>query len=129
MLKNNQPGLSRRQFLRTGGAGLAGIAGLFGLRGAASRQADLGEAIAQDENGHAAAHAGAGAVGSVDYEANGFSPHEILTDFDYGVVSEEDGRPVRTWNMVAVDLEFLDADVKADLLGKTESVPQRIDVE
>ncbi len=101
MPKNKQPRLSRRQFLGAGSAGLAGIAGLLGLRSATPQPA-----LAQDEDSHVDAHDGAGAVGSVNYEANGFNPHEILTDFDYGEVSQEDGRTIRTWNMVAVDLEF-----------------------
>ena len=34
--------------------------------------------------------------GTVDHRANGFDPAEILRDFDYGEVSTEDGRTVRT---------------------------------
>ena len=47
-----------------------------------------------------------GTVGQVDHAANGFDPHEILTDFDYGTVTEEGGRTVRTWQLYAIDREF-----------------------
>ena len=51
-------------------------------------------------------HGGMGTVGQVDHAANGFDPHEILTDFDYGTLSQENGRAVRTWQMYAIDREF-----------------------
>ncbi len=100
-------GVSRRDFLRIGGIGIAGLAGVGGLRvftqptSAAthpSSQASVGD-DAHD-------HGGAGVVGQIDYEANGFHPHEILTDFDYGEVKEENGRVVREWNIIALDKEF-----------------------
>ena len=37
-------------------------------------------------------HGGHGAVGTVDHVRNGFDPHDVLTDFDGGVVSKD--RPV-----------------------------------
>lgn len=52
------------------------------------------------------AHGGFGTVGQVDHAANGFDPHEILTDFDYGTVTEENGRTVRTWQIFALDREI-----------------------
>jgi FtsP/CotA-like multicopper oxidase with cupredoxin domain len=102
MQKQQNTTVSRRQFLKAGSAGLAGIAGILGLRSQTSPTAVL----AQDDNEHTIAHSGAGAVGTVDYAANGFDPHEILVDFDYGELSQEDGRTVRTWNIAALDLEF-----------------------
>ena len=102
MQHEKKNGVSRRQFLKTGSAGLAGIAGILGLRGKTMSPT----VIAQEDSNHMAAHGGAGAVGTVDYAANGFDPHEILYDFDYGELSQEDGRAVRTWNIAALDLEF-----------------------
>lgn len=96
---------SRRSFLKIGGMSMAGLAGLFGLReGLDTRRA---AAQGDDDAQPHAAHGGLGTVGQVDYMANQFDPHEILTDFDYGqIVGEKDGRPIRRWNMVAVNKEF-----------------------
>ena len=94
--------------------GLAGLAGGLGLRGLAraetptpehSRHATPTPDVTAATN-HAGDHGGMGTVGQVDHAANQFDPHEILTDFDTGVLTEEDGRPVRTWEMYAVDREF-----------------------
>ena len=102
-------GVSRRDFLRTGSLGVAGLAGLAGW-GATAADPNSPHA----GNGHQAAeaaaaehnHGGAGTVGEVDHEANGFDPHEILYDFDYGEVKEENGRMVREWTLIAIDKEF-----------------------
>ena len=46
-------------------------------------------------------------VGEVDHERNGFNPSDIVTDFDYGRVSElENGQTLREYNFVAVDKHF-----------------------
>ncbi len=46
-------------------------------------------------------------VGEVDHERNGFDPHEMLTDWDTGVVSTTaDGRTLREYTLVAVDKEI-----------------------
>lgn len=112
-------GLSRRSFLQAGGFGLAGLAGAFGLRGLAQtatppppghgdhNATPPGDAMDDGGMGHAVAdHGGMGTVGQVDHAANGFDPHELLTDFDYGTVTEEDGRTVRTWQLFALDRAF-----------------------
>ena len=92
--------LTRRDFLKVGGAGVAAAAGGVGLQSLAARSA----AQEEDKGGH---HAGAlGTVGQVDHEANGFHPAELLYDFDYGEVVEEEGRTVRQWRFVAVDKEI-----------------------
>ncbi|HSM54511.1 MAG TPA: multicopper oxidase domain-containing protein [Candidatus Sulfomarinibacteraceae bacterium] len=98
-------GLSRRDFLKLSGAGAAGLAGVTGLQRLASPVRDTPQADpAQDEHGHDGGQMGA--VGQVDYEANGFEPLELLYDFDYGRVHEENGRTVREWTIVAVDKEI-----------------------
>jgi FtsP/CotA-like multicopper oxidase with cupredoxin domain len=52
-------------------------------------------------------HDGLGAVGEVDHEANGFSPHDILYDWDYGEVSTlPGGQRLREYKIVAVDKEI-----------------------
>ena len=101
MNTKNKSGVSRRQFLKAGGAGVAGIAGLAGLT-----NLSFPPSVQADGGNEPANHGAPGTVGEVDYAANGFDPHEILTDFDYGEVVEENGRTIRTWKMTAVDLEF-----------------------
>lgn len=96
-----QKGVTRRDFLKIGSAGMAGIAGVAGLRAAAPAPARV-ERL-QDDQGHG--HAAA-TVGEVDHERNGFHPSELLYDFDYGTVSEEAGETVREWNIVAMDREI-----------------------
>ena len=103
-----QPKLSRR-------AAIGAAAGLLG-----SAAVGLKSARAQDHSAHgqpAAAeaapvvHAGHGdgqneniVMGTVDNERNGFDPHAILTDFDYGrVKTDPDGRAVREWIVTAIE--------------------------
>ena len=97
-MKTNK-GISRREFFKYSGAGVAALAGATGFASltTASKNADEHE-----HNEHGAM----GAVGEVDHTANGFDPHEILTDFDYGTVTEEDGRTVREWEVLALDKEI-----------------------
>ncbi len=108
-------GITRRTFLRASGAGLVGLAGSLGLRGLA--RADAPPAVSSQPplaavaaicsaDAQSDAHGGMGTVGQVDHAANEFDPHEILTDFDMGELSEENGQPVRTWKMFAVDRDF-----------------------
>jgi FtsP/CotA-like multicopper oxidase with cupredoxin domain len=105
-MSDKQWGLSRRNFLKAGSAGMAGLAGLVGWRGLSSPETNAATRLSryQNETGHD--HGQMGTVGQVDYEANGFHPLEILYDFDYGEVSEENGRTVREWQILAVDKEF-----------------------
>src|SRR3989337_3584424 len=58
---------------------------------------------------HAAGHdhGGFGTVGQVDPAVNGFDPHVILQDWDFGQVSTlPGGQPLRHYRIVAVDKEF-----------------------
>lgn len=48
-----------------------------------------------------------GAVGEVDHEKNGFDPHEMLYDWDFGEVSTlESGQTLREYEFIAVDKEI-----------------------
>ncbi|HRQ42600.1 MAG TPA: multicopper oxidase domain-containing protein [Chloroflexota bacterium] len=106
-MDKSKKGVSRRDFLRAGSIGMAGLAGITGLR--ALTQPATANALPPFQEGEGDDihdHGGAGVVGQVDHEANGFHPHEILTDFDYGELKEENGRSVREWNFIAIDKEF-----------------------
>ncbi len=98
--------LARRRFLRgLGLAGLTGGAGALAARGRPQARA----AGAEDHTGRQAggAHGGLGAVGSVDHARNGFTPHQLLTEFDGGAVSRDtSGRTVREYELFAVDKEI-----------------------
>jgi FtsP/CotA-like multicopper oxidase with cupredoxin domain len=53
-------------------------------------------------HGHAAFRGG-----SVDHRANGFDPHELLRDFDWGTTTRTaSGRVIREWTLVANDREL-----------------------
>ena len=106
---------SRREFL-TGAAGVA-------LAAAPLRAAESG----QDSSGSGGQHGspgpghpdtaishGGGINGptfaqgaTVDHEANGFNPSDILRDFDLGQTSTmPDGRTLREWSITAIDKEI-----------------------
>ena len=56
------------------------------------------EHAAHDDGGHASFRGGR----MVDHRANGFDPHEIVRDFDWGTTSRlPDGRVLREWQLVA----------------------------
>lgn len=95
--------ISRRSWLRLGAAlGVVGATGSGGLLGRGTpTQTVPGRGLAHDDRGSM------GTVGRVDNEANGFDPHDILTDFDYGTVRRlPDGRRLREYHFVAEDKEI-----------------------
>jgi FtsP/CotA-like multicopper oxidase with cupredoxin domain len=92
--------LSRRDFIKLGGLGLAGAAGMTAL---AQAKTDA----PQDHSAHAGMVHGdesmPGTSGEVDHEKNGFNPTDILTDFDYGKQSTlADGRTLREFEVIAI---------------------------
>ena len=91
-------GVNRRGFLkRIGAAGaLGGAAVLQGkdLVRAQVRNRDMG-------------HGGQGTVGTVDHAENGFTPRELLTEFDGGEVSKDrSGRTVREYEFIATQKDI-----------------------
>jgi len=88
--------LNRRALL---GSGLGTtLSALVVGRGTAVRSAQPGSRPVTD---------GMTTVGQVDHARNGFDPHDILTDFDGGTVSElPDGRRLRSYECTAVDKEI-----------------------
>nr|WP_102143159.1 multicopper oxidase domain-containing protein [Mycobacterium sp. QGD 101] len=100
---------SRRRFLVGGAAaGTAALAAVTANRLEAPAQAD-----GPPGTDHLAAHGG-GVEGptfrigaTVDHDANGFNPTQVLRDFDYGKVSRlPDGRTLRTWEIASSDEEL-----------------------
>jgi FtsP/CotA-like multicopper oxidase with cupredoxin domain len=58
---------------------------------------------------HAAGHGGHAGFrgGEVDHRANGFDPHAIVRDFDWGTTSRlPDGRILREWTLAAAEQEI-----------------------
>jgi FtsP/CotA-like multicopper oxidase with cupredoxin domain len=57
--------------------------------------------------GHTEAHAAFRDGATVDHAANGFDPHEILRDFDYGTTTKQaDGTTLREWTLFARDVDI-----------------------
>ncbi len=110
--------LSRRDFLKallTGGLAVGGAA--MGDRalahkgeqspGAHEPDSQQGTAGGDVPGADPHIHGTFGAVGQVDNEANGFDPHEMLYDYDYGEVSTlPNGQTLREYNFVAIDKEL-----------------------
>ncbi len=81
--------------------------GLGGLTRASLAQSPGAVATAADAASYAHDIGGNQLVGIVDHERNGFDPHAVLTDFDFGeVVADQDGRRVREWTIRAIDKEI-----------------------
>ena len=95
-----KPKLSRRDFLKLGGATLVGAAGVGALTSEkASASPNKPKAHMQHSD-----ELGPGVVGEVDHEKNRFNPTDILTDFDYGEVSTlPNGQTLREYKIVAAN--------------------------
>ena len=94
--------VDRRSFLkRVGAAGALGGAAVLGGR-------DLVTASTSDDMADRhALHGGHGTVGTVDHARNGFTPTELLNEFDTGTVSRDSsGRTVREYEFVTVNKEI-----------------------
>jgi len=103
--------LTRRKLLGSASALGLGAAGLHatvphthGSAAAAEHEPGAGSAAP-----HAAGHDGHAGFrgGEVDHRANGFNPHEIVRDFDWGKTSKlPDGRTLREWTLAAGEHEI-----------------------
>ena len=100
--------LGRRGFLKAGllSSGIA-VAAAGQPQSPLKQGGGEGEELFGPHSGHGSSHGSFGAVGSVHNEANGFDPHELLNDWDYGEVSQlPNGQTLRTYAIVAVDKEI-----------------------
>jgi manganese oxidase len=108
------PRLTRRRLLAAGSLS-AGAAALhsavphshpWGHEAAAATHTGHGTNGTNGANGHIGGHA-AFRGGTVDHAANGFDPHELLRDFDWGRTRRTaSGRVIREWTLVAQDKEI-----------------------
>lgn len=98
--------ISRRTAMSMGGL-LAAAGSMLGVAEVTrvARAQDVGpEATDQITHGTDGPPNSNNVVGTVDHQRNGFDPHSILTDFDFGaVVTDDDGSVVREWTVTAVD--------------------------
>src|SRR5262245_54644011 len=105
-----EKGFSRRDFIRAGGLTLLGAAGVAALTQTTQQAGAAPPSQEGYEGGHedmAEMHQMPSTVGEVDHVGNGFNTTDILTDFDYGELSEmDDGQPLREYNVVSVDKSF-----------------------
>lgn len=102
--------MSRRDWLRLGGAGVAGLSGasLLALAGRGGAASSLDRSGVQEEvhSPEGLAQLRMGVFGDHP-PRDGFDPVAFLTEFEFGKVSEEaGGRVVREYELVAVDREI-----------------------
>ncbi len=104
-----QKRISRRKMLHASTWGAVGLGGLAAW-GALQNRAAGATAQVSPQQGPTHARLGhetMGAMGAVDDARNGFDPHALLTDFDYGEASQLDtGQTLREYTFVAVDKEI-----------------------
>lgn len=106
---NLSPTLGRRDFMKASllGSAVATTALSSGLDAGKGAPINVPAEKNQGNGSHGGHDGSMGTVGKVDNEANGFNPHEILYDWDYGVVSTlPSGQTLREYNIVAVDKEI-----------------------
>jgi manganese oxidase len=107
----------RRNLIRMGARGAAGATGVAALAvplGLANDNRSAPGSTSHDhhiQTGDEAEHSGHNdslTVGEIDIARLGWDPIELLTDFDYGTVTETraDGTAVREWSITAYDKEI-----------------------
>jgi len=99
---------SRRDLLKIGAISAAGIASAASFGMAQESTSSTQTTHTQSSDLMRMQHTGMGTVGVVDpRNVNGFDPHEMLYDFDYGTVeTDAEGRRVRSYEIIATDKEI-----------------------
>jgi FtsP/CotA-like multicopper oxidase with cupredoxin domain len=116
-MESRKPGkrrMSRRDFLKAGllGGGATAVAATLAQGGVQAspfviQATSTPEAADHTDHATGHGHGGGGTVGEVDPARNGFDPHVILQDWDFGQVSRlPGGQTLREYRIVAVDKEF-----------------------
>jgi FtsP/CotA-like multicopper oxidase with cupredoxin domain len=87
---------------------IAGGLPLLGAGGALLHAGVAGghSAAMQGHMGHDGGHANFAGGVAVDHAGNGFDPHELVRDFDWGTTTRVNGRVVRAWELDAIDKEI-----------------------
>ena len=101
--------MSRRELFKMGGVGALGFAGTAALvRAQRTSDSSPPASGSMDEASHSRLHdESMSTVGQVDHRRNGFDPHDLLYDYDYGQTSRmDDGRTLREYSIVAVDKDI-----------------------
>lgn len=104
-----KPKFSRKSFLKTGlFSGAAALVGsLFTGNPFSDKQQYSNDLKNPDPPNEKQPHGGMTTVGRVDHERNGFNPHDMLTDWDTGEVSQlPNGQTLREYEFVAIDKEI-----------------------
>ncbi|HEU4493446.1 MAG TPA: multicopper oxidase domain-containing protein [Rubrobacteraceae bacterium] len=106
MSEGENPGISRRDFLRAAGTlGISGgFLGAYAGRARGHDGSDHGTDVAQLEAEHISSHSGNSTVGEVD--TSRFDPSAFLRDFYWGEDRVEGGRTVREYELVAEEVEI-----------------------
>jgi FtsP/CotA-like multicopper oxidase with cupredoxin domain len=102
---------TRRDFLKallTGSLAMTGVAAGEGiLRKSPEKSRSAATSSHPETHTGSHGHSNFGPVGSVNHQANGFDPHKMLYEWDYGQVSVlPNGQTLREYNIVAVDKEI-----------------------
>jgi FtsP/CotA-like multicopper oxidase with cupredoxin domain len=98
---------SRRDFLKMSAVGGLGLPIIQGIRSLVGKDTSPPNSVDPEDIDHSESHGAAGVVGQVDHEANGFDPHEMLYDFDYGEISTlPNGQTLREYEIFALDREI-----------------------
>jgi FtsP/CotA-like multicopper oxidase with cupredoxin domain len=100
--------LTRRRLLATLPVAGAGAVALNASAGADSHDHSSHGQAASGGGGHAG-HDGKHATfrGTVDHRRNGFDPHEVLRDFDWGKTTRQaSGRVLREWELISSEKEI-----------------------
>jgi FtsP/CotA-like multicopper oxidase with cupredoxin domain len=106
------PQLSRRRLLAASVPAIGGAAAALHSAVPHRHPWDSEARAAEPPHGEHAAHQGGGHASfrdgrTVDHRANGFDPHEVLRDFDWGTTSRlPNGRVLRDWELTALDKEI-----------------------
>jgi FtsP/CotA-like multicopper oxidase with cupredoxin domain len=106
----------RRNLIRIGASGGAVAAGSSALAGSLAlaggdkdrTKADSSHRLMQAESEDHSGHGASLTVGDVDIARLGWDPADVLTDFDFGTITErrDDGTAVREWTITAYDKEI-----------------------
>lgn len=99
--------LTRRDFLKLGALGVISAAGATALSHEKAKNPNRTATPSMQVMDHGYGDGVMPGVGEVDHEKNGFNPGDILTDFDYGLVSAlPGGRTLREYEITVINKDI-----------------------